>query len=244
MPEGPNIVMLKEKLLPFKNRKVTAATGYAKNVDPDQFIGKILKDIKTWGKHLLLCFPKFTVRVHMGLFGSYRINDRGKRNAALGLTFTNGEVNFYISKVVIIAEPLDDVYDWKADIMNEAWDSKQAAARMKAKPKALLGDILLDQKIFAGSGNIIRNEVMFRCRVHPENEIQDLPDKKLLEIADEMANYACDYYKWSLDHKLNKHLEAYGREMCPRDHIPFHKEDLGKTKRHTYYCNVCEKLYR
>src|ERR1700748_966625 len=100
MPEGPNIVMLKDKLLPFKNKKVTAATGYAKNVDPDQLTGKTLKDVKSWGKHLLLCFPKFTLRVHMGLFGSYRINEKAKRNAALGLTFTNGEVNFSISKVM------------------------------------------------------------------------------------------------------------------------------------------------
>jgi endonuclease VIII len=243
MPEGPNIVMLKEKVLPFKNKKVIAATGYAKNVDPDQFIGKTLKDVKSWGKHLLLCFPKFTVRVHMGLFGSYRINDRGKRNASFGLTFNTGEVNFYISKVVIIDEPLNEVYDWKADIMSDKFDSKQAVEKLKAKPKVLLGDALLDQKIFAGSGNIIRNEVMFRCRIHPENEIANIPDKKLLEIADETANYAHDYYNWSIGHKLSKHLEAYGKEMCPRDHIPFHKEDLGKTKRHTFFCNVCEKMY-
>lgn len=243
MPEGPNIVMLKEKLLPFKNKKVLAATGYAQNVNPDELSGKTLKDVKTWGKHLLLCFPRFTLRVHMGLFGSYKINDRGKRNASLGLTFTNGEVNFYISKVIVITQPLDEIYDWKADIMNDGYDSKQAVERMKAKPKTLLGDALLDQKIFAGSGNIIRNEVMFRCRVHPESVIAHIPDKKLLEIADEVAIYANDYYNWSIDHKLSTHLEAYEQKMCPRDHIPFQKADLGKTKRHTFYCNVCERLY-
>lgn len=243
MPEGPNIIMLKEKLLPFKNEKVIAADGYAKNVNPDQLIGQTLEDIKTWGKHLLLCFPGFTLRVHMGLFGSYRINDKGKRNAALGLTFPNGEVNFSISKVIVINEPLDEVYDWKADIMSDDWDSKQAVKNLKAKPKTLLGDALLDQQIFAGSGNIIRNEVMFRCCVHPNSELQHIPDKKLLEIADEVVNCAHDYYNWSIGHKLSKHLEAYGKEMCPRDHIPFQKADLGKTRRHTYYCNVCEKLY-
>lgn len=243
MPEGPNIVMLKEKLLPFKNSKVIAATGYAKNVDPNQLVGKTLKDIKSWGKHLLLCFPKFTLRVHMGLFGSYRINNRGKRNAALGLTFSTGEVNFYISKIVVIEESLDKIYNWEADIMSDEWDSNQAVVHLKSKPQMWLGDALLDQKIFAGSGNIIRNEVMFRCRVHPENEIRHIPDEKLLEIADEVANYASDYYNWSKQGKLGKNLQAYKQKMCPRDHIPFQKADLGKTKRHTYYCNVCERLY-
>lgn len=244
MPEGPNIVMLKQKLLPFKNRKVTAATGYAKNVNPEQLTGKMLRDIKSWGKHLLLCFPEFTVRIHMGLFGSYRINDRGKNNASFGLAFDNDEINFYISKIAVIEKPLDEVYDWQADIMSDEWDSLKAVEKLKTKPGTLIGDALLDQNIFAGSGNIIRNEVMFRCRIHPESEVRYIPDKKLLEIANEVVNYAYDYYNWSIDHKLGKHLEAYKQKMCPRDHIPFQKADLGKTKRHTYYCNVCEKLYQ
>jgi endonuclease VIII len=243
MPEGPNILMLKQKLLPFKGKRVINAIGYAKNLDAARLAGKTLKDIKTWGKHLLLCFPKFTIRVHMGLFGSYKINNQGKSNASFGLQFSNGEVNFYITKIIVIEAPLDEIYDWQADIMSDAWDSQKAVARLKTKPKAQIGDLLLDQHIFAGLGNIIRNEVMFRCRIHPESIIKAIPDKKLLEIADEVVNCASDYLKWSIDHKLSKHLEAYEQEICPRDHIPFQKADLGKTKRHTYFCNACEKLY-
>jgi endonuclease-8 len=231
MPEGPVIIMLKQQMQPFKNKKVIAATGYAKNLQPEMLTGKTLKDVKSWGKHLLLCFPKFTLRVHLGLFGSYRINSRGKRNASLGMTFVNGDVNFYISTVALIEKPLDEVYDWQADIMSDQWSSDAAVKKLKAKPGVFIGDALLDQQLFAGSGNIIRNEVMFRCRVHPESKIGDIPDKKLLEIADETANYASDFLKWRKKDELSKHFEAYEQKMCPRDHIPFHKDDLGKTKR-------------
>jgi endonuclease-8 len=48
---------------------------------------------------------------------------------------------------------------------------------------------------------------------------------------------------WLVKGELSKHFEAYEQNMCPRDHIPFHKADLGKTKRHTYFCNKCEVLY-
>ncbi|MFD2145813.1 hypothetical protein [Mucilaginibacter antarcticus] len=82
MPEGPSIIILKEKLKPFKGKKVLDANGYAKGFDAGMLIGKTLKDIKTWGKHTLLVFPKFAVRVHMMLFGSYYINSSPKERFA------------------------------------------------------------------------------------------------------------------------------------------------------------------
>lgn len=243
MPEGPILIILKEELQPFKHKKVIAAKGYTTKMNPEILVGKTLTDIKTWGKHLLLCFPTLTVRVHLMLFGSYRINDHGKRNATLHLQFTTGELNFYISSVVLIEKPLDEVYDWSADIMSDTWSSAKAVEKMKAKPKSLIGDLLLDQKIFSGSGNIIRNEVLFRTRVHPESRIEDIPDEKLKELADEAVNYSFDFLKWKKQGVLSKHFEAYEQHLCPRDHIPFHKADLGKTKRHTYFCDKCEVLY-
>jgi endonuclease-8 len=243
MPEGPIIVILKEELQPFKHQKVMEAKGYTNKFDPHLLKGQKLNNIKTWGKHLLLCFDDFTVRVHLMLFGSYRINSRGKHNASLSLQFESGEVNFYISSIILIDKPLNEVYDWSADVMSKKWDSEKALVKLKAKPKALAGDVLLDQKIFSGVGNIIRNEALFRARVHPNSIIGDIPDEKLYELIDETIRYTFDFLKWKKKGVLRKHFEAYEEEMCPRDHIPFKKADLGKTKRHTYYCDVCEKLY-
>ena len=36
-------------------------------------------------------------------------------------------------------------------------------------------DALLDQDVFAGAGNIIKNEVLHRIRVHPESPVGRLP---------------------------------------------------------------------
>jgi endonuclease-8 len=243
MPEGPSILILKEKLLPFKGKKVLDANGYAKGFDAEQLIGKTLKDIKTWGKHTLLCFPKFTVRVHMMLFGSYRINEHTAKNASLHMRFANGEVNFYIAAVKLIEQPLDEVYDWSADIMSKAWDTNKTLAKLKAKPKMMICDALLDQKLFAGSGNIIKNEVLFRAKLHPENLLGDIPDEKLLELIDKTVEYSLDFLKWRRINALIKHLEAYEKDICPRDHIPFHKKDTGKTKRHSYFCTKCQVLF-
>lgn len=243
MPEGPSILILKEKLLPFKGKKVLDANGYAKGFNANLLIGKTLKDIKTWGKHTLLCFPKFTVRVHMMLFGSYRINEHTAKNASLHMSFINGEANFYIAAVKLIEQPLDEVYDWSADIMGEAWDADKTLVKLKARPKMMICDALLDQKLFAGSGNIIKNEALFRAKLHPESLIGDIPDKKLLELIDKTVEYSFDFLKWRKVNTLTKHLEAYEKDICPRDHIPFHKKDTGKTKRHSYFCTKCQQLY-
>jgi len=244
MPEGPSIKILKEKLEPFIGRKITAANGYAKGFDAVILKNQTITDIKTWGKHLLICFHDFSVRIHMGLFGSYKINDRGKRNAALHMQFGGDEINFYISNVKLIEQPLDEVYDWSADVLNPKFSIKKAGEKLKAKPRLMICDALLDQNIFAGSGNIVKNEVLFRTKVHPENTIADIPPRKLTQLIKEAVNFCEDFYKWRKKNELTKHLDVYEKNMCPRNHIPLHKADLGKTKRHSYFCNKCQVLYK
>jgi len=244
MPEGPNLVMLKELLLPFKGRRVTGASGYAQHVDPSRLKGNTLKDIKTWGKHLLLVFEDFSLRVHMGLFGSYRINQPVKKNAALHLQFGEDEVNFSIVKVQVIEEPLNKIYDWSADIMSPKWDAEKAIGKLKEKPKLMICDALLNQDIFAGSGNMIKNEALFRARIHPESLCGKIPAQQLANLATEVVKFSKIFLKYGKIHEVGEHLQAYGQEICPRNHIPFHKGETGKTKRSSFYCEKCQILYQ
>lgn len=245
MPEGPSIKILKEKLQPFKNEKILGAKGYAKGFDAHILKNQTITDIKSWGKHLLICFDDFAIRVHMGLFGSYKINDHGKRNASLHMGFKDdGEVNFYISNVKLIVEPLDNIYDWTADLMNPKFDPKRAKEKLLAKPEVMICDALLNQDIFAGSGNIVKNEVLFRAKLHPLNKVGNIPSRKLTQLIKEAVKFCDDFYEWRKVSKLDEHLQAYEQKECPRNHIPLHKGDLGKTKRHTYYCDKCQILYK
>ena len=230
MPEGPIIIILKEELQQFKHKEVIAANGYTPNLDPDILIGQKLIDIKSWGKHLLLCFPKFTIRVHLMLFGSWRINSRGKKNASLGLEFPNGEVNFYISSIVLIETPLDEVYDWQADVMSDEWDTEKTIEKLKQKPKAFIGDVLLDQKIFSGVGNIIRNEAMFRARIHPQSMVGAIPDKKLHQLINETVKYSFDFLKWKKERVLRGILKPMSRKCARVTIYPFRKLTWAKQK--------------
>ena len=78
MPEGPSIVILKEEVQQFTGRKVTAVSGNTKKIDLSRLQNKKVHAFKSWGKHFLICFNNFTVRIHFLMFGSYRVNDKKK----------------------------------------------------------------------------------------------------------------------------------------------------------------------
>ena len=242
MPEGPSIVILKEAVQAFKGKKVVAASGAAK-IDMDRLVNQKIVDFKTWGKHFLICFKGFTIRIHLLMFGKYTINEKINREPKLSLIFDKGELHFYTCSVVEIDEPLDEVYDWSADIMSDNWDAKATRKKLKAQPGTLICDALLDQNIFAGSGNIIKNEVLYRTKVHPASLIGDIPPRKLTEIINETNSYAFDFLAWKKDNVLKKNWLAYTKKKCPRDGGALEKEYSGKTKRRTFYCNTCQVNY-
>lgn len=244
MPEGPSIVILKEAVQLFKGVKIIDASCNNKTLDATKLIGLTITDFKSWGKHFLICFPDFTVRIHMMMFGSYRINSHGARPPRLHLQFENGELNFYACLLKLIEEPLDKVYDWQTDVMNPAWNSKKAVKKMGEQPDLLACDALMDQQIFSGVGNIIKNEVLFRTSIHPLSHVNSLPPKKLKELLSEVVNYSFLFLEWKKANTLKKHWLAYHKKICPRDSVALNKADTGKSHRASFFCNICQKAYR
>ena len=53
--------------------------------------------------------------------------------------------------------------------MSEKWNAPQALAHTKAFVELEIADVLLDQEIFAGVGNIIKNEILSIVKVRSEN---------------------------------------------------------------------------
>ena len=244
MPEGPSIVILKEMVRKFKGKKILGVDGNTK-VDLTGIAGSKVLDFRSWGKHFLIVLPDLSIRVHFLLFGSYSIDEQTKPHPRLHLHFKTGDLYFYACSVKLLAGDIDTQYDWSADVMNDAWSMVKARKKLKAKPEELAADALLDQDIFAGVGNIIKNEVLFRIRVHPESQIGALPPRKLSEMIKEARNYSFDFLIWKKAFELRKHWLAHAKNICPRDHIPFVKErHLGKRKRRVFFCPKCQKLYR
>ncbi|HEY0053975.1 MAG TPA: DNA-formamidopyrimidine glycosylase family protein [Pedobacter sp.] len=243
MPEGPSIVILKEAVSSFKGKTVVLADGNTKAIDLSLLENQQILDFKSWGKHFLICFNDFSIRIHFMLFGSYRINESKSTPVRLSLKFDDGELNFYACSVVLLDKPLDDLYDWTADVMSKNWNHDKAFNKLRSQPKTLACDALLDQDIFAGVGNIIKNEVLFRIHLHPLSALGEIPDDNLHELIKEAVNYSFDFLKWKKEFTLKKHWLAHTKKICSRDNVPFMKKHLGKTKRRSFYCEICQRYF-
>ena len=243
MPEGPSIVILKEQAAGFAGRKILSAEGDAK-IDKARLVGQRVVALRSWGKHFLIELQGFALRVHLLMFGTYRINERKDSPPRLSLRFEGGgELNFYTCSVRYIEGSPDDVYDWSADVMSNRWDAAGARKKLRAMPDTLVCDALLDQTVFAGVGNIIKNEVLFRIRVHPLSTVGALPALKLRALVEQARQYSFEFMAWKKEFVLKKHWLVHTKNICPRCDIPLTKAHLGKTNRRSFFCERCQKKH-
>ena len=244
MPEGPSIVILREAVEDFTGKRILRAEGNSK-IDQQRLIGKRVVAFRSWGKHFLIELPGFAIRIHFLMFGSYCINERKDKPLRLGLGFAKGrELNFYSCAVRYIEGDLNDTYDWRGDVLSDQWSAAAARKKLRAMPNTLVCDALLDQNVFAGVGNIIKNEVLFRIRLHPLTKVGALPPRKLTQLVRQAREYSFDFLKWKKAFVLRKHWLAHTKRTCPRCNIAFKKGHLGATDRRSFWCEKCQVKYR
>ncbi|MDQ3047367.1 MAG: endonuclease [Bacteroidota bacterium] len=241
MPEGPSIYILKEETQQFKNKKILRIEGNTK-VDHTHLEGKKILELKSWGKHFLLCFKNSFIRIHLLMFGSYRVNERRENPVRLSLRFKNGELNFYTCSVKYLEEDVYSFYDWSVDPMSEDWDPDYVYKLVRSNPDRMICDVLMDQEIFSGVGNIIKNEVLFLTRVHPEKLVRELKPKKIKEIIKTSCSYCFDFLKWKRAFVLRKHWLIYKAKVCPECAGAVTLRHTGKGKRRTFFCERCQVL--
>jgi len=244
MPEGPSLIIVKENITPFIGKKIVTANGNAK-IDYSKLAGKKILDIRTWGKQLFIILTNVTIRIHFLMFGSYSVNEQTRlaRSIRLHIAYKKGEIYFYTCAVRELEGDLDTLYDWEADVMSDLWNPSRAKRKLKKMADVMVCDALLDQQVFSGVGNIIKNEVLYRIHLHPETLVGNIPPRKLTQLINEARNYSFDFLKWKKEYVLKKHWLAHTKKICRRCDLPFVKKYCGNTKRRTFFCENCQVKY-
>jgi len=241
MPEGPSILHLRNRLLPFKGKLVRQAGGYGPM--PTGWInGKKLLDIKTWGKHLLFIFSNGTVRVHLGLFGDVLINERKKVNRSFYLEFATGEINGYVVRAEKLTGSPAKVYDWRTDVLSNNFDPFYVKSLLKQQGSKTIDNVMMDQKIFSGVGNILRNETLYRAGIHPLSVTGKIPAIKITRLVKEAAKYAQLFYQ-ELETSKNHNFAVYQQEYAT-DGSAVTMMMSPKTKRKIFFSEHKQKLYQ
>lgn len=237
--EGPSLVIATEELRPYFNKKILQAHVPA---SIKSLTGKKLLRAESWGKHLLLIFNKQILRIHFLMFGSYRINNpREHRIPKMQLGYKKDTLYFYSCAIREITKEDLKAYDDSTNLMSDEWDHKKALKALKEKENAFVCDVLMDQEIFSGLGNIMKNEIQFRCRIHPEQKIGELSSKDQIKLVKEAKQYSHDFYDWKKINQLKRHWLIMRKKTCPVCGRKVIKRATGKLKRLSHYCSFCQR---
>lgn len=136
------------------------------------------------GKHLFLCFERAVVHIHLGLFGRFRRFPlpAPEPKGALRLRLV-GSTHAWDLRGPTCCEIIDEdaraalLARLGADPLAAKPDPQAAWARIR-KTSRPIGAVLLDQRIFAGLGNVYRAEILFMLRIHPETPARALTKRQ------------------------------------------------------------------
>lgn len=239
--EGPSLVILKEELKRFERKKVLNVSGNSKQ-PISKLQGRTLQKTVTWGKTIYLIFSgNIVTKTHFLLFGSYRIDEeRPDRSPRVQLEFSNGIVYFYACAFSMDAKDSLDELDHRVDVLSDEWNESYVTKMLSTKENSYLCDLFVDQSLFSGSGNIVKNEVLFNIRRHPLTKLSDIDPKDRKKIVHAVREYCENFYKWKKKFELRKHWQVYKQITCKVCERKLKREKLGKGKRSTFYCPFCQ----
>ena len=221
-----------------------------------------VKSVDRIAKYILINFDKNTVMVHLGMTGRLRFSQERKTFGwdKIILTFENSlNEKFYINYTdtrkfgkVKILEKFNPNSGYEPIKENDL--EKSIAIKKILVKNSEIKNILLDQKIIAGLGNIYANDTLFDAKINPTIKGKDLSEEKVLKIinsAKKILNLGIEKGGSSLRDKM--YTDIYGNLGFYQDNFlvydqPICKEcghEIVKIKikgRTTFYCPLCQKI--
>jgi endonuclease-8 len=199
MPEGDSLARIAVALRPhLAGRTVTSARARLPGPIISKVVGKRISAVDTAGKNLLIKFDGgLELRTHLGLHGSwhrYRPGEAWRRpmsRASLVLEVPGAIAVCFDAPVVELfearAEPVHPVLATLGpDLLAPDLDVDATVGRFQDRAQAAreIGEVLLDQRVVAGVGNVYKSEVLFLEGVNPFAATSSLGTAKLRAIVE------------------------------------------------------------
>jgi len=251
LPEGDTIWKTAAGLRPhLVGRQIVSAR-------PDRFKaldGSTLTAVEPSGKHLVMSFDNgLAVHSHMRMTGSWHLYRPGEpwqkpeRRARLVLTTENAVAVCFSAPVVNLLRRKDvNLNHLGPDILAADWDVVEVVRRARESAAPTLGQILLDQRVTAGIGNIYKCESLWDLRLDPWKLVAETDDATLGALFSEARRLLLG----SIGQKAaygrqfpSCHAAVHGRggKGCPRCLGRVAVARQGQPPRFTYFCPACQQ---
>jgi endonuclease-8 len=127
-------------------------------------------------------------------------------------------------------------------------DLDEAVRRMAdlPDPGTTVAEVLLDQRVVAGIGNVYKSEVCFGCRLDPFTPIERVDPaqrRRLVELASRLLRQNLTTTRRTTVDGPGGGLHVYGRHRqgCRRCGTPIRMTHHGAQARSTYWCPTCQR---
>lgn len=252
MPEGDTILRTARTLRTWlEGRTVTAARSPVLGARAERLVGRRVTAVEARGKHLLIRLDDDTsVHTHMRMTGSWHVYSEGDRwrrpssQARLVLSVDGGHVavcfNAPVIELLSTADELlhPSLRGLGPDVLVAPLDIDGIRRRARAlSPATPIGDVLLDQRVVSGIGNIYRCDALFVRRVHPSTPLGDLDDGAL----DALITTAAELMRSSIDRARHEpYVHRRTNRPCRRCGTPIRARREGANARTVYWCPRCQ----
>ena len=243
--EGPSVRAIADRLLDFRGKTVVGVTGNTKE-SKDDAMGERVQAIFSRGKNLFIQFSASSYKIHFLMFGSYRVNEERKgMTPRLALIFEDGVMNFYNCSVKLFPnEEIDGQYPEELDITSPRWALEKTVKHASKQSDQLVCDLLLDQDVFPGVGNIIKNEALWIARTHPLSLVGGMTRRQMRKVAAEAREFSMLFYQTKQqDTPITSHLQIYRKRTCPVCSGKISGKKTGLRRRISFFCPSCQILY-
>ena len=104
-----------------------------------------------------------------------------------------------------------------------------------------IGDVLLDQRVVAGIGNLWKAEALWRARVSPWRALTGVSDAEVVAVLE----HAHELMRRSVDSgREERAIYRRAGRPCPRCGAEIRSRGQGDANRTAYWCPVCQELER
>ncbi len=278
MPEGDTIFRAARALdKALRGRVVTAfATTLAKLAsvnDNAPVAGRAVERVEARGKWCLIFFSGDLILLsHMRMSGSWHLYRAGERwqlpRSAMRVVITCADVEAVGFNIPVAEfhtarslERMSGVPQLGLDVLGGKYSIGGAVHALReygrAHPEAEIGNVLLNQRVLAGIGNVYKSEIAFAAGVHPFRQMRTVTERELEHIAEIAQRYMQANISESKGEAIvtytglrrttdgmnqSARLWVYGRagEECRRCGATIERRKQGTGARPTYWCPQCQ----
>ncbi|MHC4166902.1 MAG: DNA-formamidopyrimidine glycosylase family protein [Planctomycetota bacterium] len=248
MSEGPQVKLTTERLQRQSERRVISRCTTTRPPLSDfaaSIVGATCERVFCKGKQIFFDFgsDRF-LNNHLLMRGRWRVTtDRFMLlPPEIWIAFESGRNTVYnymgqVLRVLDAAQMRALMNSLGPDVMSEDCTEQDIACAISQQPKPL-GELLLDQAVISGVGNVAKSESLFLAGLHPEMTPADLPDESLVRLGRAIIqvmghSYSCGgRWRHRVYRMAGKHCFDCGTRII--------MIRQGRQKRSTYFCSRCQ----